>query len=351
MDFSAYDLVDVPVFVLVPDQNGRPVYGYMNPVSLGRIGKTLDEIRGKAAFDLFEGRAAYAVFRRQMVAWQSGAPVQHEISLPVGGGSIWIRTTLAPVRDAGGTMTHIVGTVVDINAERELEQQQAMTVADMREVEDLVCLAAHDLRSPIGNLKSLSNLLREDFVDHGDGKLELINLIDGIADQALAVISDVMARVIGRSAAPASIRFDFGAVCDDIVMLLDPLRTHSVSYPRIDIETDRVTVQIVLRNLIDNAFKYASSPTARVSIVVEEINAQRLAIEVRDTGSGRPVHAAHQMTDQTQGGYGLQGVDRLVKARGGEVFVDTPEDGSGAVARIELPGRIPAQAAEQADTA
>lgn len=343
MDFAQYDLVDVPVYVLVPDEEGRPVYGFLNKQGLARLGKTLPEIVGKAAHDVFAGRAAYSVYRRQLAAWQAGVLTEYEISLPLGEEEIWVRTTLVPSRDADGNLTHMVGTTLDITAERELEHQQAMTVADMREVEDLVCLAAHDLRSPIGNLKSLAFLMRKDFVDHGDGKIELINMIDAIADKSLSVVSDVMARIMARSAPVSSHRFDFGSVCDDIVVLLDPLRAHSVTYPRVLVEADHTAVQIVLRNLLDNALKYAGGPATRVDISVEEVNAQRFVIEVRDSGntgatSGIPAEQDERARDT--GGFGLKAVRRLVNARGGDVAVYIPEDGSGAAVRVELPGRV-----------
>ncbi|MEX0310697.1 MAG: PAS domain-containing protein, partial [Tateyamaria sp.] len=284
MDFTAYDLVNVPVFVLVPDSDGRPVYGFMNAQALARMNTTLSEVVGKPAYEVFSGRAAYAVYRRQLVAWTAAAPVEHEILLPMNEGSMWVRTTLVPCIDSNGHMTHMVGTVVDVTAEQELEHQQALTVAEMREVEDLICLAAHDLRSPIGNLKSLAFLMRKDFVDHGDGKIELIDMIDAIADKSLAVVSDVMARIMARSAPISSCRFDFGDLCDDIVVLLDPLRTHTVCYPRVALEADQTTVQIVLRNLLDNALKFANGPATRVLISVRSVNAQRFFIEMRDSG-------------------------------------------------------------------
>ncbi|WP_299652104.1 PAS domain-containing sensor histidine kinase [uncultured Tateyamaria sp.] len=341
MDYSIYDLVDAPVFVLVADDEGRPVYDFLNKVGRDRLGKGLDEIIGKAAHEVFDGRAAYSVFRHQLIAWQAGQTTCYEIALPLRDDKVWFRTSLVATHDEDGALVRMVGTSHDISAERSLLQQEVMTAAAAREVEDLVCLAAHDLRSPIGNMKSLAYLMRHDFVDHGDGKLELINMIDTLADKSLDVISETMAQVMAKSAPVKSGPFDFGGVCDDILVLLDPLREHSVSYPRITLDADYTAVQIIVRNLIDNAFKHADRDALRVEISVDQMNTRRLAICVRDHGPGfQQAPADADPATSVANGFGLMGVRRLVKARGGTVKFGAPATGEGAEVRVELPGQM-----------
>ena len=147
------------------------------------------------------------------------------------------------------------------------------------EMEDIVCRAAHDLRSPISNLKSLVYLMRHDFVDHGDGKLDLINMMDDLADQSLNVISETMVQVMTQNSQVVSGTIDLGAVCDDILVLLDPLRLHTVSYPRIELHVDGTAIQIILRNLVDNAFNHADGRAARVEISVSQIHWQKLHLQ------------------------------------------------------------------------
>ncbi len=342
-EFSAFDFVDQPIFVLVPDADDRPVYHFMNKAGLARVNKSLDQISGQPAHQVFSGRAAYTVYRRQCDVWSNAQASEYEIALPLASGSFWVRTKVQPVCDATGTMTHMVGTSLDITAERDQLQAHTMAAASAREMEDLVCLAAHDLRSPIGNLKSLAVLMRQDFVDHGDGKAELIDMIDAISDKALSVVSDIMGQAMATSTRACRESFDLGALCDDIIVLLDPTRMHSIAYPRLQIEADCVAVHIILRNLVENALRHCGAKSAQVVIEASPMNAERLLFIVRDNGDGFDANAfsaLSDMTDYKAGGFGLIGVRRLVRARGGKMTIMPPKHDSGAEVQIELPGRF-----------
>ncbi|KIC51846.1 PAS domain-containing sensor histidine kinase [Tateyamaria sp. ANG-S1] len=341
MDYSIYDFVDAPVFVLVADRDDRPVFDFMNMAGCRLLGVELSDVVGKAVHEMLDGRAAFAVYRQQLKAWKSGQNAEFETALPMGDAMMWFRTSLVASHAEDGSLLRMVGTSHDISSERALEQQEAMTAAATREIEDLVCLAAHDLRSPISNLKSLAYLMRTDFVDHGDGKLELINMIDDLADKSLSIIAETMSHVMAKSAPPSFDTVDLGPVCDDIVVLLDPLRQHSVTYPRITVEADLTAVQIILRNLLDNAFKHAGDGAIRVDVAVSQVNARRLCLSVRDHGRGfEAVPSDDAEAHSSDHGYGLVGVTRLVKARGGTIRLGNPADGTGTDIRVELPGRI-----------
>lgn len=348
-DFSMYDFVDQPIFVLVADANGRPVYHFLNACGRDQLGRGLDQIRGLPAYQIFPGRAAYSVYRQQCAVWSRGEDAEYEIALPVGKGTIWVRTRVIAVRDAAGNVTHMIGASHDITAEHEQAQAHIMATAAAREMEDLVCFAAHDLRSPLGNLKSLAVLMRRNFVDHGDGKAELIDMINDISDKALAVVSSVMGQVMAVGGQDTRQRFDIGRVCDDIMIMLDPMRAHFASYPRREIEADGVVVQIALRNLMDNAIKHAGPSVLQISIDVAEMNAERLLITVVDNGPGFSTDAfkcTRQGRSNALGGFGLRGIERLVRSRGGQLVVVPRTDRAGTEVRIELPGRFVDAAAE-----
>ncbi len=341
LDYSIYDMVDTPVFVLVGDQRDRPVFDFLNRSGRTLLGLSLPDVVGKAVHEILDGRAAYAVYRQHLKAWRAGETVEFETALPMGESVMWFRTSLVASHDDNGTLLRMVGTSYDISAEYALLHQDAMTAAATREVEDLVCLCAHDLRSPISDLKSLAHLMRHDFVDHGDGKLELIDVIDDLADRSLSIISETMSQVMARAEQTSLRQIDLGAICDDIVVLLDPSRQHSVTYPRCVVEADLTAVQIILRNLIEHALKHSGADATRVDVGAEQVNARRLALTVRDHGGGFDAWAEGRAEGPPfDDVFALQVVMRLVRARGGAFFVDAPTEGSGTEIRVELPGRI-----------
>lgn len=342
-DFSAYDYVDQPVFVLGPDESNRPVYCYLNAAALRHLDQPLENLRGLPAYQVFSGRAAYSVYRRQCLVWARGEAAHYEIALPVGSATLWVRTRMVPVHDGAGNLTHMVGTSQDITPERNQLQAHAMATAAAREMEDLMCFAAHDLRTPIGNLKSLAYLLREDFVDHGDGKSELIDMIDTISDKALSVVSDIMGHVMATTTQSTMELVDLGAICDDIMVMLDPTRAHSVAYPRQHIHVDGMVVHITLRNLIDNAIKHCGRAASKVAVDVTQMNAERLLFTVRDDGGGfsEDAFANDVFKSESSGsGFGLNGVQRLVRSRGGQLAVMRSATEAGAEVHFELPGRL-----------
>ncbi|WP_299371256.1 PAS domain-containing sensor histidine kinase [uncultured Tateyamaria sp.] len=346
-DFTIFDHLSDPVFVLGAGSSNRPVYVFLNAVALAHLGTSLDDVQGRPAHEIFSGRAAYSVYRQQCHAWAAAEDTEYEIALPVRDKTLWVRTRLKAVKDPAGVLQYMVGTSQDITAQREMAQAQTMANAAAREMEDLVCLAAHDLRSPIGNLKTLAEVMRRDFVDHGDGKIELLNMIDSIADNALTVVSDIMAHALAANTSEKPAWFDFGALCDNVMVLLDPMRKHSARFPRVQVQADYTVVQIILRNLIDNAIKYAGKPEVRIAIDVTAMNAQRLMFSVRDDGLGFGDVAENAYGDvpgplESQGGFGLVGVRRLARSRGGRVTVEQRE--VGAEVRFELPGKVGAGA-------
>ncbi len=342
-DFFLYDEVALPVFVLMRNTEGQVVYEFLNRRGCEAIGRCVDEVIGRPASQLFEGRTGQSVLDRQTRAWEDGKPVTYDVVLPVGDQTYWARTTLQPVRDKDGTLTHMVGISQDISKEYALEQAQAMSSVVVSEMEDFVSLAAHDLRSPIANVKSLVDIICDDFVDMGDGKLEMIGMIEQISTRALALVSDVLSQAAATQVGSDLRTFDLQALCDDILVTLDPASRHHVSVDKARVTSDYVVLQIVLRNLIDNAIKHASSDRIHLEISIDEVSEERFAVTVCDDGAGFADPALAFLDGgafQADSGFGLLGVRRLLRARGGDISAKHPASRRGAEVRFELPGNI-----------
>ena len=348
-DFSIYNEVAQPVFVLIQNAEGQVVYKFLNRLGCEILGRTMDDVVGKTASFLFDGRAGQSVLDRQTQAWEDGTSTTYDIALPIGDCTYRARTALEPVRDHEGALAYMVGVSQDISQEYALEQIQAMTSAVASEMEDFVSLAAHDLRSPIANVKSLVDMVCEDFVDMGDGKLEMIGMIEQISTRALALVSDVMAQAAATKVGSDMRTFDLQALCDDILVTLDPTNKHVVTVTKARITSDYVVLQIVLRNLIDNAIKHSISERTRLDVSIDWAADGRFAIAVSDDGAGFADPALAFLDGgalKADSGFGLLGVRRLLRARGGDISAKPPTSGHGAEVRFELPGEISWQAQE-----
>jgi signal transduction histidine kinase len=118
--------------------------------------------------------------------------------------------------------------------------------------------------------------------------------------------------------------------------------------PGLVVSTDRAALGIVVKNLIDNAAKYSSSP-ARVEVRGRRDADGRVVLEVSDQGIGidrknlkRVFHRFYRVEDQEvrerRGtGLGLFVVWALVKQLGGKVQAFSEGRGQGTTMQVELP--------------
>lgn len=119
--------------------------------------------------------------------------------------------------------------------------------------------------------------------------------------------------------------------------------------PGVMVPHDGEGVAIILSNLLENAFKYASSsePTVWVKLRVERGEA---VLEVSDNGIGIPpeelpkifgvfYRGGDEVARRTPGtGIGLFVAQEIAKAHGGKLEAESPGPGRGATFRLILPG-------------
>ena len=120
--------------------------------------------------------------------------------------------------------------------------------------------------------------------------------------------------------------------------------------PAPPMETDRIKLQEVVRNLVDNAVKFTEEGTVTVTVVPDQ-QPGWVDISVADTGCGIPPNelgsifeAFRQIGDsstrQTGGvGLGLSIVHRLVAVLGGVVTAES-RVGEGSTFRVRVPTHL-----------
>ena len=117
-----------------------------------------------------------------------------------------------------------------------------------------------------------------------------------------------------------------------------------------ELETDRVKLQEIVRNLVDNAVKFTRDGSISVSARLGDEG--RVRIEVSDTGTGIAESDLASIFDafrqlgetSTRGtggiGLGLSIVKQLATALGGTVSV-TSRIGEGSTFRVDIPRALP----------
>ena len=339
--YSVFDLVSAPVFVLEMTEDGEPVYAAFNSHARKTSGRPLSDYLGNTAREVYPQAYGRTAYERHCEVRDSGTPMTYQIDLPIGGITRSIRTTLRPDFDAAGKVTRLVGSSVDISAEKYAQEAKVQFDTLTAEMEQFVALAAHDLRAPMRNIATITEMLRDGFIDQGDGKLELLEILDNIATKTMDLVTDILEHVeIAAVDHPDSV-FSFPALCYDICDTIDPAKKHNITTSTATLNSDRTAMQIALRNMIDNAIKHGRRESLNINIDVREGMPGMLEVTITDDGKGFSSDALKIMNKsqfRDQSGYGLFAVKRLISARKGTVQAQNLPDDAGAVVRFSLPG-------------
>jgi len=232
----------------------------------------------------------------------------------------------------------------------------ARGIIEVRKQDTFIDSVTHELKSPLASLQlCLETLGREELEDEARERLRQMMLQD--VDRLRAFIDDVLEANRLSYARPGMLNLSdvplsqLSEQCAEAVrsrhnLGRDEVRIHVD--PELVVTTDRAALEIIVKNLIDNAVKYSERP-ARVEVTARRDSDNKVLIEVSDTGIGierknlrRVFHRFYRVEDQEvrerRGtGLGLFVVSALVKQLGGEVRASSQGRGQGTVMRVELP--------------
>jgi signal transduction histidine kinase len=204
---------------------------------------------------------------------------------------------------------------------------------------------SHELRTPIGAVSSLSELLADTALDKE--QRELLGMINSSSQTALTLLSDILdlAKLEAGGMTVESLLFDVAALLQDVRSVTEiSARKKGLEYSiNIDdaipatIEGDPARIKQVLVNFVSNAVKFTNDGTVRISVksVTDASGASAIRFDVRDTGIGideeaksrlfTPYVQANQQTYRRFGGtgLGLAICKQLVMLWGGDIGVSS----------------------------
>jgi len=262
------------------------------------------------------------------------------------------------VNSAIGMLVIVITTYLSLKmeaAKAAVQEAQArlLRVARASTVGELTTSIAHEVNQPLAAIASSAEAsqrwLAQDPPNVDKARQTLARIL---ADAHRA--SDVIARIRGltRGASPERRGFDLNqAVLEMLALSRSELEQHAVIVTtQFDDELplvlgDRVQVQQVIGNLILNAVDAMDGiPAAarRLTLRSLRVDGGRIALSVRDHGSGLPLEAPERVFDAfwttKSGGLGLGlSLSRsILEANGGQIRAE-PAEGGGAHFVFELP--------------
>jgi len=252
----------------------------------------------------------------------------------------WLMSVGQPVPDHTGKIARFIGIVIDISDRKKVE-----TLKD-----EFIGMVSHELKTPVTVIMGAIYTA----MSEGISKKEIRELLTDAVTSADS-LSRIVDNLLDLSRNQAK-RLQINQEPTDIDVLV-----HNVVNKQKDrsgihqiivdipsglglIETDRVRIERILHNLIDNAIKY--SPEGGDIIVFARRENKHLLIGVKDSGIGISVEDQArlftpferlQTTDGVRGiGLGLVVCRVLVEAHGGRIWVES-QPGQGSTFFFTLP--------------
>lgn len=276
-------------------------------------------------------------------------------NLKKGGESYWARTTILPLRDDTGTITHFIGLGEDITERRKV-RDQIHRAQKMEAVGLLASGVAHDFNNVLTTILGNVHLARLDAPDEGDFAEEL-EQIEIAAKRARNLVGQVLAFARRRPGEAIALRI--GEAMHEVAKLLRASMLPVVSL-KCEVEDDDLSVLAdptrlhqVIMNLCSNAAEAIGPAGGTVTLHAFRFDGSgevpsRVCLRISDTGPGIPDDIRKQIFDpffttKPAGkgtGLGLSVVANLVADMSGQIELKS-SGSDGSIFEIMLPEAAP----------
>ena len=234
----------------------------------------------------------------------------------------------------------------NVQVYRELEQRVRDRTRELsasnQELEAFAYTLSHDLRTPLTVLLGFSGLLQLKYAQQlGDEGKDYVNYIKESAQRINLQIEGMLSLHHVKHAEIQSEVVDLSAMASEILANLqfrEP--SHSVEVAIADpltAEGDPALLQVVLENLLSNAWKYsAKTPHPRIEFgYIEESG----VFYIKDNGAGfdmtqadklfQPFQRLHNAAEFPGNGIGLASVARIIQRHSGRIWAESaPNQGA-----------------------
>jgi len=348
----------LPLPVYWHDRQGH-VLG-INELCLKGMGTTLDKVLGKTPFDFYPKEVAEHILNHHELVMQTEQILSQEecINNLSTGQPVYAKALKVPLYDDNGNVTGIIGTSIDITAEKEaerlkLENQAHRNALALEHQEKITLFArkvAHDINSPLAALK----MMMAECTELSEIKLIPLNQtlarLTDISKNLLDINDDKFLNVNSELARPVVVYAQLAELLNE--KRIEFMKQKVVFKLKADLMEKSATAFIqagqfkrAFSNLINNAVEsLVGNPEGKIIIEVKTEN-NELLVDLNDNGKGmnsRQISKIISREGFTEGksnghGLGLQQVWDMLEFNRGRMEVHSVI-GSGTLIRIRFPG-------------
>lgn len=230
-------------------------------------------------------------------------------------------------------------------------KNQRQKISEAKSRNQLAAHLAHDLRTPLANLKLYAELLSrkkdkpESIERYAHIIMQELSSLDRLSERTIQTAYGELSRQTLDRLIPLSFVQNCVAQKSPFIGSSD-CEVNLSGTAKHPIYTDALTFESILTQLIDNAIKHAA--TERIDIVVD-LKRNEINLQVRDFGSGIRVKDQHNIfnpgfrasRNNTPGyGLGLSGVMHLARLNGGDIIYTSMSPGSMFLVKLPIKHRV-----------
>jgi len=335
-----------PATVVITDTEGH--IEYVNPKFTRLTGYTAEEVLGKNPRILKSGEQPREFYENLWTTILDGREWRGEFHNRKKNGELfWEFSSISPVRDRDGSVTHFVAVKEDVTDRKRLEEERERLIS---ELDAFAHTVAHDLKNPLSAVLGFAELLTADGVELSRKDVsESLQAINQSARKMNSIIEELLLLAGVRKTEVEASPVEMAPVVTGALQRLSHMTTEYA--PKI-VLPDAWPVALghgpwieeVWANYLSNAMKYGGRPP-RLELGADTADG-KVRFWVTDNGPGltkeqqgrlfTPFTRLHQARATGQG-LGLSIVRRIMEKLGGEAWVES-QPGKGSKFGFTLPG-------------
>ena len=344
-----------PTAIYLKDTSGR--YLRFNKAFEELFGIARTEWIGKTVFDLVPGAPAAMMHTKDLELFASGTVQTYEANFTnrktgaVRDGLYW----KAPLTDAEGVVTGLVGTILDVTDKNLLEHalRDAKRVAEAanQAKSDFLANMSHEIRTPMNGVIGMTDLALD--TELSATQREYLSTVRSSAQSLMVILNDILdfSKIEAGKLNIEAVEFSLASTIEETLKSISA-RTEKKGLALVcrlapdlpkQVIGDAGRIRQVLTNLCDNAVKFTAlgSVTVAVECVPLNVAGYEVRLSIQDTGIGIPpdkqkgVFEAFSQADTSTTrefggtGLGLTICARLVELMGGRIWLES-EPGRGS---------------------
>ena len=337
-----------PASVVITDIEGR--IQYVNPKFTSLTGYAFDEVLGQNPRILKSGEHPRQFYEQLWSTILAGREWRAEIHNRKKNGELfWEQSSVSPVRDREGNITHFVAVKEDVTERKRMEEERERLISELDAFSHTV---AHDLKNPLSAVLGFAELLTaKDVVLSPKDVSESLAAVHQSARKMNSIIEELLLLAGVRKTEVRRLPVEMAAVVSGALQRLSYM---TAEYSAQIVQPSAWPaalghgpwIEEVWANYLSNAMKYGGKPP-RLELGAD-LTGDRARFWVTDNGPGltpdeisrlfTPFTRLHQVRATGQG-LGLSIVRRIMEKLGGDAWVES-EPGKGSRFGFTLPRSV-----------